>query len=203
MYTGNKSRNIKARCDEIGMTVRVLFWISLIYSLINLGFFIFVSLKPAQEFSVSLVNTVTGPIGMASYEGGKAIQFAANVLNGSAQQYPKLVYAIGFFTQCMMNFMAVGMLWNIRNIFRNIDRRETPFLRENSKGMRFIGILVIIAVHIKTAFMPLLCAVLGVGAGGSEGMLNVPGLLAGGVIIGLSYIFDYGTVLQMEADETI
>ena len=47
MYTGNKSRNIKARCDEIGMTVRVLFWISLIYSLINLGFFIFVSLKPA------------------------------------------------------------------------------------------------------------------------------------------------------------
>ncbi len=203
MYKGEKSNHVKIRCDEIGMTLRVVFWICLLLSILYLGIGIFLALKPASEFSVSLMETSAGFIGIASAQEGSNIQFAVNVLNSAAIERPKLVYCTGYFVQWAANLTAVAILWYIRNIFRNIEKRETPFLAENSRAVRAIGILVIVNAHIKTAFLPLFCAILGIGAGGSEGMINVSSLLVGGVIICLSYIFAYGAVLQTEVDETI
>ena len=90
----------------------------------------------------------------------------------------------------------------MRRIFRNVEKQETPFEKENSRAVRRIGFLVVVYSLVYTLVLPLLCSALGLGRA-QVSLVDGKMVLVGCLIISLSYIFEYGSALQQEADETL
>ena len=75
-------------------------------------------------------------------------------------------------------------------------------MKENSRAVRRIGLLVVVYSLIYTLVLPLLCLALGLGRA-QVSLVDGKMVLVGCLIISLSYIFEYGSALQKEADETL
>lgn len=105
----------------------------------------------------------------------------------------------------MLNLFTLGVLWNVRTIFINIEKKETPFIRKNCRSVFNIGVIIIALSIVKDSILPLVCKIIGIGSlnSGSLVSFNLNSLIIGGVIICQSYIFEYGTALQKESDETL
>lgn len=69
-------------------------------------------------------------------------------------------------------------------------------------AVRGIGLLVVVYSLIHTLVLPLLCSALGLGRA-QVSLVDGKMVLVGCLIISLSYIFEYGSALQQEADETL
>lgn len=198
----NSRDMIKTRCDSIGIVLRVLFWGYVLYVLVMIGFGIWMLFQSPNNFVIRVVDTGNGLAGFGFLNGGFEIDFAKNVLNTSAAKNPKLTYAIGFFDAFIANLLTLAVLWNIRNIFKSIDENDTPFIKINCRAIFYIGVIVIILGFIKSGLLPTVFGILKMGAGGSVNNYW-RSLMAGGIIICLSYMFEYGTSLQIESNETL
>lgn len=198
------SRNVmKAHCEDIGMALRILFWIWAIWMAGMVIYGGWMLCHPADSFTMQTLDTGKGLIGVCGFANGYEMTFPVNVLDTDALEHPKLAFGIGYLAGWAMNTMYLLILWNLRIIFRNIDTFDTPFVEKNATAISRIGILLIFAGHIKSAVLPLLCIACGIGSGGSGSMVDLNSLLIGGIMICLSYIFAYGTSLQQESDETL
>lgn len=194
---------MKAHCDEIGVVLTVLFGIGAAAISIYVILGIMTLCHPFGDFSVNLADTGNGMVGLVTVKGGSEMEFARNVLNTNALSKPKAAYGIGLFVYVLIDFLVLFILWNLRMIFKNIEKHGTPFMTQNSKAIFRIGILIMVLCHVKSAVLPLLCALFGIGGAGTGSIVNLTGLFIGGMVICLSYIFEYGTSLQRESDETL
>lgn len=194
---------MKAHCGEIGMVLRIIFWIWVIWMAGMSVYGIWMLCHAASDFSVELYETGNGLVGLTRFRGGYELDFPVNVLDSDALQHPKLVFGMGYALGWIRNVLKLCIFWNLRAIFQNIDTYETPFMEVNATAIARIGVLLILVEHVKSALLPLLFMLCGIGSGGSGSMIDGNSLLFGGLIICLSYVFAYGTLLQQESDETL
>ncbi len=202
-----KERNtVKKRCAEFGIACRGCFWLAVVILIAGIVLLFYLWTCPESDFNISLTETAAGTVGIAGADafgrGALFIEFGRDVLTMEAANAPKTTYLIGQFGRVLSTLPVVAVLWLLRKIFRNIERQETPFLRENSRAVFWIGIAVIIYSYIQSSILPIVAAAAGIG-NLSFSIINIAAIASGLPFICLSYIFEYGCALQKEADETL
>ena len=130
------------------------------------------------------------------------MQFEPGILNEAAGQMPKYVYLAQQFSSTAAGIGGVLFLWYLKEVFRNIRKFDTPFVKENSRAIFRMGIAVMIFLAVRENLFPFLAFIKGIGAQGSD-ILNIYWFIPGSVFFCLSAVFEYGRVLQQESDETL
>ncbi len=201
----NSSRSVlKARCDSLGIVLRLIFWAYAIYLLIFLGVGLWMAFQSRGNFQINLLDTGNGVAGYGFFKGGLEVDFARNLLNERAIETPKAVYLMGYFGGFAVNLLTLAILWHIKNIFNKINQDDSPFINQCCKSIFAIGVLIIASAIVKSALTPTLLGMSGYlnSSNGTSGGFWYR-LITGGIIICLSYIFEYGMSLQIESDETL
>ena len=202
---------MKERCDFCGSGFAVMFWVIAAFWILLLISGIWLAFQPASDFSAVLTDTPAGMQGMIYFSGLKEgfmaellseMQFEPGILNEAAGQMPKYVYLAEQFSNTAAGIGGVLFLWYLKEIFRNIKRFETPFIKENSRAIFRMGIAVMIFLAVRENLFPFLAFIKGIGAQGSD-ILNIYWIIPGFVFFCLSAVFEYGRVLQQESDETL
>ena len=121
--------------------------------------------QPASEFSAILTDTPAGVQGIIRFSGLKEgfmaeflseMQFEPGILNEAAGQAPKYVYLADLFSNAAVGMGVVPFLWYLKEIFRNIKRFETPFIKENSRAIFGMGVALMVILLLKKIFFPFL-----------------------------------------------
>ena len=194
--------SVQARCEDIGLVMRAAFWLYGVYVLILLGLGIWMLAQGADQFSMYVTRTQNGILGQAFFRNMLEIDFSRSSLRADAAQQAKLAYLIGFFTAWIAKVLFCGILYQVRSIFRSIAQEQTPFVLKNCQALRRIGILIPV-ISVIRQMCPLVLMLCGIGEGGTGSLIQIDQWLIGGVVLSLSYIFEYGTILQKESDETL
>lgn len=195
-------RSVQARCEDIGLVARAAFWLYGVYVLALLGVGIWMLTQGADQFSLHVTQTQNGAIGQGFFRNMLEIDFSRSSLRADAAQQAKLAYLIGFFTAWIAKVLFCGILYQVRSIFRSIAREQTPFVLKNCQALRRIGVLIPV-ISVIRQMCPLVLMLCGIGEGGTDSLIQIDQWLIGGVVLSLSYIFEYGTILQKESDETL
>lgn len=202
---------MKERCDLWGSGFSVVFWVIAAFEVLLLISGIWLAFQPASEFSAILTDTPAGVQGIIRFSGLKEgfmaeflseMQFEPGILNEAAGQMPKYVYLANHFSSVAAGMGLVPFLWYLKEIFRNIKRFETPFIKENSRAIFGMGVALMIILAVKENLFLFLTFIKGVGAQ-SIGSANFAWIVVGAVFFCLSAVFEYGRVLQQESDETL
>lgn len=130
------------------------------------------------------------------------MRFDPGILNEAAGQMPKYVYLAEQFSNTAAVIGGVLFLWYLKEVFRNIKKFDTPFIKENSRAIFRMGIAVMIFLAVRENLFPFLAFIKGIGAQ-EFGTLNISWFIPGSVFFCLSAVFEYGRVLQQESDETL
>ena len=202
---------MKERCDFCGSGFAVMFWVIAAFWLLLLISGIWLAFQPASDFSAVLTDTPAGMQGMIYFSGLKEgfmaywlseMRFDPGILNEAAGQMPKYVYLAQQFSNTAAGIGGVLFLWYLKEVFRNIKKFDTPFIKENSRAIFRMGIAVMIFLAVRENLFPFLAFIKGIGAQGSD-ILNIYWFIPGSVFFCLSAVFEYGRVLQQESDETL
>ena len=202
---------MKERCDVLGTGFSVIFWIIAAFEVLLLISGIWVAFQPVSEFSSSLTDTPAGVLGIVRFSGLKEgflaeflseMTFDPGILNEAAGQAPKYVYLANHFSNTAVGMGVAAFLWYLKEIFRNIKRFETPFIKENSRAIFGMGVALMVILAVKENLFLFLTFIKGVGAQ-SIGSANFTWIVVGAVFFCLSAVFEYGRVLQQESDETL
>lgn len=203
----NSSRNVlKARCDNMGVVLKLIFWGYALYLAVMLGLGVWMLFQAQDCFRINVLDTGNGLVGYGYYNNKVEIEvdFARNVLNENCLNNPKSAYMIGYFGGCIENVLVLLILRNVVNIFRKIEKNDSPFLSRSSKSIFHIGVLIIVSGFVRSGFTVLLLGIMKYGSGGNGNAASWwQSLIIGGIVICLSYIFEYGSALQIESDETL
>ena len=194
--------SVQARCEDIGLVMRAAFWLYGVYVLILLGLGIWMLAQGADQFSLHVTQTQNGAIGQGFFRNMLEIDFSRSSLRADAAQQAKLAYLIGFFTAWIAKVLFCGILYQVRSIFRSIAQEQTPFVLKNCRALRRIGILIPV-ISVIRQMCPLVLMLCGIGEGGTGSLIQIDQWLIGGVVLSLSYVFEYGTILQKESDEIL
>lgn len=200
----NEQKKVKARCDTIGMVMRLVFWGCALYcsALLVLGGFLMT--RPAEQFTINLADD--GRPGYVEWDN----HFPVEVQQEDIQDWtgdldwsvtPKQLYQHKFFYSFVLNLLMLAILWNLRGIFRRIDHTGTPFLAENCRALFRIGVFFIVTAFFRGVFRHSTTVFVFLRFSGDNQFWTF--LLIGAIIIALSSIFEYGTALQKESDETL
>ena len=202
---------MKERCDFLRTGFAVVFWAVAAFWLLLLISGIWLAFQPASDFSAVLTDTPAGMQGMIYFSGLKEgfmaeflseMQFEPGILNAAAEQMPKYVYLADLFSNAAVGMGVVPFLWYLKEIFRNIKRFETPFIKENSRAIFGMGVALMVILAAKENLFPLLTFIKGIGTQGFD-IINFFWVVPGSVFFCLSAVFEYGRVLQQESDETL
>ena len=202
---------MKERCDLLGSGFSVVFWGIAVIEVLLLISGIWLAFQPATEFSASLTDTPAGVLAIVRFSGLKEgflaeflaeMTFDPGILNEAAGQMPKYVYLANHFSSVAAGMGLVPFLWYLKEIFRNIKRFETPFIKENSRAIFGMGVALMVILAVKENLFLFLTFIKGVGAQ-SIGSANFAWIVVGAVFFCLSAVFEYGRVLQQESDETL
>ena len=202
---------MKERCDLWGSGFSVVFWVIAAFEVLLLISGIWLAFQPASEFSAILTDTPAGVQGIVQFSGLKEgfmaeflseMQFGPGILNETAGQAPKYVYLADHFSNAAVGMGVVPFLWYLKEIFRNIKRFETPFIKENSRAIFRMGVAVMVILAARENLFPFLTFIKGIGTQGFD-IINFFWVVPGSVFFCLSAVFEYGRVLQQESDETL
>ena len=203
---------MKERCDLLGSGFSVVFWGIAVIEVLLLISGIWLAFQPASEFSAILTDTPAGVQGIIRFSGLKEgfmaeflseMQFEPGILNEAAGQMPKYVYLANHFSSVAVGMGVVPFLWYLKEIFRNIKRFETPFIKENSRAIFGMGVALMVILAAKENLFALLTFIKGVGTQGLYDIIDFYWIVPGSVFFCLSAVFEYGRVLQQESDETL
>lgn len=202
---------MKERCNEWGTGFSVIFWVIAAFVVLLLISGIWVAFQPVSEFSASLTDTPAGVLAIVRFSGLKEgflaeflseMTFDPGILNEAAGQMPKYVYLAKHFSNAAVGIGVAVFLWYLKEIFRNIRRFETPFIKENSRAIFRMGIAVMVIIAVRENLFPFLAFIKGIGTQGFS-FINLFWIVPGTIFFCLSAVFDYGRVLQQESDETL
>lgn len=194
---------LRARCASTGLLVRALFWAYALWLVVLFGIGLWMLGQPAGKFTVQLLDVGGKLAGYGFYNGGRAFAFARGLLSRDALGAPKAVYLAGYFSGVAVRLVYLAILQQAADIFKSIHREDSPFLQQGCKRIFRIGVLLIASGVIKSGLLSTVLGVMGCYGDFSDAAAFYGGLLAGGVVICLSYVFEYGMALQAESDETL
>lgn len=167
---------------------------------------IFVWVLAAAVFLIGLASC-----GIYAFAGGEEFmttmdgQELITDLAGVTGTYPadtviKVVVA-GTLSMLVYLGLCLGILYNAGAFFSDTRKALTPFLVENAKRIRVIGILVLLV-----SIVPMLmdaAASLVIGLVPDFFTFSLEGIMLAVVIFCVGVLFEHGCALQKEADETL
>ncbi len=140
---------MKERCDMLRSVFSAVFWVIAAFEILLLISGLWLAFQPVSEFSVSLADTPAGMLAIVRFSGLKEgllaeflseMTFDPGVLNEAAGQASKYVYLVKHFSNAAVGMGVAVFLWYLKEIFRNIKRFETPFIKENSRALFRMGV---------------------------------------------------------------
>lgn len=215
-----KERNVvKTRCSSFGNMCQVAFWVWAAFCLITLMNSIWIASHDESFFTAYIEESSVGVVGKVEFSGNKEGSFAEMMnkerifdvgeVSMAVAECPKAAYLTECFGYVPISLIGGVILWLFRKIFRNIAHDESPFTKKNSRAIFWIGILFGVGAYFKESGVPIIRFLVGYAAGGLDPVELLfyygigPFLVWSSPLIALSYIFDYGTALQQESDETL
>ncbi len=129
---------------------------------------------------------------------GPGIVVPAGVEPAAAFMQASLVFLASAIASLVL---LAGMIWPAAKIFTEICRTGLPFTRSNGQQLKivavFMGLLAFVPSLIEYVgsiiiHIPLNCT-----------YFSIEMLLAAALVYGIAHVFEYGTLLQQQADETL
>lgn len=115
---------------------------------------------------------------------------AGYLVTAFAYQFPRLLLLFCY-------------LYWARGIVNSICDGGTPFIEENVRRLRWIGVCWVSSWFVLTPFLSVMLALLVTGSFTLSGLPDVGNLLIGLLVLVLAQIFRYGCSLQQLSDETL
>ncbi len=129
---------------------------------------------------------------------------------GSGVVVPAGVELAAAFMQASVVFLAsaiaslvllAGMIWPAATIFADIRKTGMPFTRSNGQQLKMVAIFMGLI-----AFVPSVIEAVGgiiIHIPLNTTYFSIEMLLAAAIVYGIAHVFEYGTLLQQQADETL
>ncbi|AQR94305.1 DUF2975 domain-containing protein [Clostridium saccharoperbutylacetonicum] len=205
METYNKTiSSIRNHCNNINYVVKIFLYIflfvafsSLIYTII-----ILIGFKDSLEVSSFKDDFLISSSNLHFFSGGN---ISKSLVTYTAEQpFSNIVLAfiISQIIFLIKQSLVISIFYYINKILTNIENNYTPFIIENSKKIKLVGLLIIAySILPNLIAYPLLKLITkGVSLDINS---SIPIIFAASFILLLSKIFTYGCELQKDSDETL
>lgn len=198
----NRQEFMKNRCKTFGKLLRILFWGYLIVSTMLLLFWgICAFAAPASAFAVEQFGS-DAKVGFRI--GGRGLYFMVTNTSFHMGEYScKALYGIVWIMAWGYGALSAAILWCLASVFRRIQLDEGPFTLSCSRFVRYMGLLFLGLFVYKNVIEAAVLFILGPSTARTALINNLELALIGGIVLCLSYVFEYGVVLQQQADETL
>jgi len=198
----NQQIIMKRRCKKLGKFLRVSFWVYLILSLLALicwGICAFAA--PESSF---MTEQIGSDARVGFHIGGRGLYLM--VINTSfhmGDYSSKTLFGIVWLISFGYQALFAAILWCLASVFRRIQLDEGPFTLSCSRFVRYMGLLFLGLFVYKNVIEAAVLFILGPSTARTALINNLELALIGGIVLCLSYVFEYGVVLQRQADETL
>ena len=197
----NQQIIMKRRCKKLGKFLRVSFWVYLILSLLALicwGICAFAA--PESSF---MTEQIGSDARVGFHIGGRGLYLM--VINTSfhmGDYSSKTLFGIVWLISFGYQALFAAILWCLATAFHGIQLDERPFTLSCSRLVRSIGILLLCIFFWKNVIETAILFIWGPST--ARSLVSSPEFaFIGGIVLCLSYMFEYGVVLQQQSDETL
>lgn len=192
---------MKNRCAKLWKFLSILFWLNLAAAILVMSYLGIRALAaPESAFTVeqygsdARVGIHLGRMGF--YLLVKDTSFHMGDYSGKA------LFGLVWGTALGYQVLVGAILWCLSSVFRRIRMDESPFTNVCCRRIRWIGLLIAGLYVYRNVVENAVFFIFGP----STARIWTSGLglvLIGGVVLCLSCMFEYGAVLQQQADETL
>ena len=198
----NKQINMNNRCKAFGEFLHILFWLYLIVTLISLIVWgVCALITPESLFTTEQYGNAAK---VGFYTNKKGLYLFVTNTSFSLDGYSsKKLYGIIWVIAWGYQVMYATILWCLSSIFRCIKSGGSPFTLFCSRLVRYIGLLLLCIFIYKNVFEAAILFIWGPSTARTVLVNDLELALIGGLVLCLSYIFEYGVVLQQQFDKTL
>lgn len=198
----NKLVIMKNRCKTLEKFLRILFWLYLISSLIVL---IYLGVRALVTPESSFITEQYGSNAKVGFKiGGMGLYLMVTDTSFHMSEYScKTLFGIVWLITLGYQALSATILWCLASIFHRIKLDESPFTLFCSHLVRNIGLLLLCVFVYKNVVEAAILFIFGPPTARSQLICKPELVLIGGIVLCLSYIFEYGLVLQQQSDETL
>ncbi len=198
----NKQSIMKNRCNALGKFLCILFWVYLILSLMVLIFLGICALVTPESSFIAEQFGSNAKVGF--HIGDKGLYLFVTNTSFHMHQYScKTLFGIVWLIALGYQVLFATILWCLASVFRRIKLDESPFTLVCSHLVRYIGLLLLGVFAYKNVLEAAVLFIWGPPTARTSFVSELELALIGGVVLCLSYIFEYGVILQQQADETL
>lgn len=198
----NKLIQMKNRCQAFGKFLRILFWLYLVATILSLIIWGVCALVTPESFFTTEQYGNAAKVGF--YTGKKGLYlFVTNTSFHLKEYSSKKLYGILWAIAWGYQIMYATILWCLSSIFRYITSEGSPFTLFCSRLVRYIGLLLLGIFVYKNVLEAAVLFIWGPSTARTALVNNIELAFIGGLVLCLSYIFEYGIVLQQQSDETL
>ena len=198
----SKQINMKNCCTTLGKYLHILFWLYLIVTIMLLIVWGVCALITPESFFMTEQYGNAAKVGF--YTGGKGLYLFVTNTSFSVDGYSsKKLYGIIWVIDWGYQIMYATILWCLSSIFRCIKSEGSPFTVFCSRLIRYIGLLFLCVFVYKNVLEAAILFIFGPSTARTSLVNNLELVLIGGIVLCLSYVFEYGVVLQQQFDETL
>lgn len=201
MMQTSHQRILCYQCKNLYYFIRLSYWIALASLLGLLGYAAWIGSLHPNSFSAEIVTISNTTLGAITINDSHTIVLH-NILPEGLSQHLQLAYLIKTASTFLSVLFAAMALKLIAGILKHIVDEGIPYTPQTQRALYQIGLLVILYGLLKKALIPLVLALFKISSWDIQ-LVDPFTLFIGILIIVLSHIFAYGTVLQTEYDETL
>ena len=193
---------MKKRCKKLGKFLRIIFWLYLIMSLVALIYWgVYALVTPESSFMTEQFGS-DAKVGFKN--GNMGLYLLVTDTSFHMGEYScKVLFGIVWLITLGYQALFASILWCLASAFHCIRLDESPFTLLCSHLVRNIGLLLLCVFVYKNVVEAAILFIFGPSAARSQLICKPELVLIGGIVLCLSYIFEYGIVLQQQSDETL
>lgn len=193
---------MKAKVESVCILLKVVYGIYVVYLGICFLFFIRLVFLDKTEFNVEYFLQSNGDgMGFISLSGKYTISIR-NAIQSFLMDNAKLAYLTSL-TFTILGSLIIGYIFGIIvKMFGKISVSGRPYASEMGLLIKHIGIGIILYGFLEKAIAPFIFWVVGMSKGDIFA-IDLFSIFVGGVVICVSYFWEYGLELQRESDETL
>ncbi len=193
---------MKQHCKTLEKFLRISFGICFILSI---GILIYWGISALMAPESSFTVDQYGSDARVGFQNGKAGLYlmVANTSFNMGEYSCKTLYGIVLLLSWGHNVLFMSILWCLVSVFRHIKLDETPFTLSCSRLIRRIGLLLLGRFLYRNFAEAAVLFIWGPSTARLAWLSSLDLAFIGGIVLCLSYIFEYGVVLQQQSDETL
>lgn len=198
----NIQMTMQNRCNKLGKLLHGLFWLYIIITLILLTLWGVCALITPETFFSTEQYGNAAKVGFHTGQKGLYV-FVTNTSFSMNGYSSKKLYGILWGITWGYQILYGTILWCLSSLFHYIKSEGSPFTLLCSRQIRRIGFLLLCIFIYKNIFEAAVLFIWGPATARTALVSDLQPAFIGGLVLCLSYIFEYGIVLQQQSDETL